>query len=144
MSGKAMVLLLGNLGATPTSSPIKNNVIGEVSRSNSIMELIKLIFILILILVAAYFTTKYIGKISMGQLKNSNFKVIDTYRISSNKLLQIVKIGNKFVVISVGKDAVNFITELDESEVFVREDNAKESVNFKQILEKMRNKTDGK
>lgn len=139
-----MVLLLGNLGATPTSSPITDKAIGTVSQSYGILELIKLVFILVLILVAAYFATKYIGKISMGQLKNSNFKVIDTYRISSNKFLQIVKIGNKFVVISVGKDAVNFITELDESEVFVREGNAKESVNFKQILEKMRNKTDGK
>ena len=80
----------------------------------------------------------------MGQLKNSNFKVIDTYRISPNKFLQIVKIANKFVVISVGKDAVNFITELDESEVFIRDDSTKENINFKQILEKMRNKTDDK
>ena len=139
-----MVLLLGDLGVSPTPSPETNSVTHVVSQANSIFELIKLIFILALILVAAYFVTKYVGKVSMGQLKNSNFKVIDTYRISPNKFIQIVKIANKFVVISVGKDAVNFITELDESEVFIRDDNTKENVNFKQILEKMRNKTDDK
>jgi flagellar protein FliO/FliZ len=121
----------------PSESPIQLGVSG----SSGIPELIGLVFILILILVAAYYTTKIVGRFSIGQLKDSNFKVIDTYRINPNKFLQIVKVANKYVVISVSKDTVNFITELEESEVFVKNSTIKENMSFKQILEKVRNKT---
>lgn len=126
-----------------TPSPIlsKAPIQSGISYSNSIYELIGLVFVLVLILVAAYYTSKFVGRMTMGQFKNSNFKVIDTYRISPNKFLQIVKIANKYVVISVGKDTINYITELDESEVLIKDVYAKEDINFKQILEKLRNKT---
>lgn len=136
MSAKAMVLLAGiNNGATPIPSSASSEV-----PYGSIIQLFELLFILILILAAAYFTTRYVGKLSLGQFKNSNFKVIDTYRISPNKFLQVVKIANKYIVIAVGKDTINFITELEETELFMKETPAKENVNFKQILEKIKTK----
>jgi len=92
--------------------------------------------------VAAYFTTRFIARYSSNQFQYSNFQVIDTYRISPDKLIQINKIGNKYVVIAVGKDNVNFITELDESEIFIRDQYAKENMSFKQILDKIRNKSE--
>lgn len=138
-----MVLIAGiNIDVTPTPSSTPSEVPYKITGSNNILELIGLVFILILILVAAYFTSRYIGKLSIGQLKNSNFKVIDTYRINPNKFLQIVKVANKFIVIAVSKDSVNFITELDEAEILIKEFHAKENINFKQILEKLKNKTD--
>ncbi len=143
MMGKTMVILASiNNGVTPTPSSAPSEVPNQIVGSNSVLELIGLVFILILILVAAYFTSKYAGKLSLGQLKNSNFRVIDTYRISPNKFLQIIKVSNKFIVISVGKDTVNFITELEESEVYVRDMQMKENMNFKQILDKLKNKTE--
>ncbi len=105
------------------------------------MELIGLLFILILILFAAFYATKIVGKVSAGQFKHSNFKVIDTYRISPNKYMQIVKVANKYLVIAVSKDSIKFITELEETEVSIKDINAKENMSFKQILEKVRNKS---
>lgn len=138
-----MVLLADiNNGVTPIPSSVPSEVPYKISNSNSFMQLIGLVFILIVILIAAYYTSKYVGKLSLGQLKNTNFKIIDTYRISPNKFIQIVKIGNKYIVIAVAKDTVNFITELDESEVFVKEFHTNENITFKQILDKMRNKVE--
>lgn len=147
MSEKAMVLLLtivkGDPGVTLTSIPVTAKAVTHVtSNLDRFIQLMGLVFVLIMILIAAYFTTKLVSKVSIGQIRNSNFKVIDTYRISPNKFLQIVKVSNKYVVIAVSKDSVNFVTELEESEVFIKDVNAKENVNFKQILEKMRNKTE--
>jgi flagellar protein FliO/FliZ len=121
----------------PKDVPIHNGLSG----AGSIIELVGLIFVLILILFAAFYATRLIGRISSGQFKNSNFKVIDTYRISPNKFLQIVKVANKYLVISVSKDTVKFITELEESEVYIKDTNLKENMSFKQILEKVRNKS---
>ena len=111
----------------------------KFTTSDNLVQLLGLVLLLIFILAAAYYTSRFIGKLKLGQLKNSNFSVIDTYRISPNKMLQIVKVGNKFLVISTSKDNVNYITELEESEVQLREVGTGDKQSFKQILEKFKN-----
>lgn len=125
-----------------TTTPVPSDApyIG-MSSSNNVAELIGMVIVLLLILAAAFYTTKFVGKFSMGQFRESNFNVIDTYRISPNKFLQIVKVTNKYILFSVSKDHVTYITELDESEVIMKDTNVKENISFKQILDKVRNKT---
>jgi flagellar protein FliO/FliZ len=145
MTGKTIVILqktfdLNAVLGTPTPSVTPGDQLpAKVSSFDSISQLVGLVFLLIIILVAAYFTSKFVGGIKLGQLKNSNFKVIDSYRISPNKVIQIVKIGNKYMVIAIAKDTINVITELEEAEVLIKEVHQGERQNFKQILEKLRN-----
>lgn len=109
------------------------------SSGDSALQLVGLVLLLIFILIAAYYTSRFVGGIKLGQLKNSNFQLIDSYRISPNKVMQIVKVGNKIVVIAIGKDTVNYITELDESEVTIKESVMIEKPDFKKIFDKLRN-----
>ena len=125
--------------AEAVKEAVRDTPVG-LSTADNLWQLLGLVFVLIIVLVAAYYTTKYVGNIKLGQMKNSNFTAIDSYRLSPNKLLQIVKIGNKYVVIAITKDNINFITELDEDEVLLREDQPVERPDFKKILEKLRNK----
>lgn len=107
----------------------------------SVIELIGLILIFLVVLVACYFTTKFIAGKQMGQKRIGNFEVIETFAISQNKYLQLVRTGNKYIVISVTKEAVSFITELDENEVVRLQ--AKETVqvkSFKDILSSLSKK----
>jgi flagellar protein FliO/FliZ len=147
LTGKTIVILqktfdLNALNATPTITPTITpgapTSMGATNMEN-FSQMIGLVFLLIIILIAAYFTSKFVGGIKLGQLKNSNFKVIDSYRISPNKVIQIVKIGNKYMVIAIAKDTINVITELEEAEVLIKEVHQGERQNFKQILEKLRN-----
>gem|GEM_PF-1384591 len=128
--------------STPEPTSVPSSGVPGPNSGNDWIQLVTLVFILIAILFAAYYTSRLVGKFTLGQLKNSNFKVIDTYRISPNKYLQIVKIANKYIAISVSKDNVQFLSELDESEIFIRDDNMKENLNFKQIFENIRNKAE--
>lgn len=150
MTGRTMAILQVNLEELLNSTPvptqaITENVVDGVTRStttwDSFMQLVGLVFLLIIILIAAYYTSKFIAGIKLGQMKESNFKVIDSYRISPNKVMQIVKVGNKYLVIAIGKDTINFITELEEAEVFIREFKTGEKLDFKQILDKLTSKT---
>lgn len=131
--------------STPTPSATSNvsqNVAEGVAQSgtwDSFVQLLGLVFLLIIILIATYYTSKFVGGVKLGQMKNSNFQVIDTYRISQNKMIQIVKVANKYVVIAIGKDTINYITELDEADVFIREMKAVDTASFKQTLDKLRN-----
>jgi flagellar protein FliO/FliZ len=148
MSGKTMLLLQAKVNelnsATPTPSPAASTkkILDRdgFSTADSILQLLGLVILLVVILFAAYYTSRFVGKMTMGQLKNSNFKVIDTYRIGPNKVIQIVKIGNKFIAIAIAKDTITYLTELEESEVLIKEVPMKENQSFKQILDKLKNK----
>ncbi|NLO10747.1 MAG: flagellar biosynthetic protein FliO [Clostridiales bacterium] len=110
------------------------------STTNNVLQLLGLVLLLIVILIAAYYTSKFVGRYKMGQLKDSNIQVIEAYRISTNKMLQIVKISNKYVVIGISKDNITYITELDESQVLTHEIKEGEKQSFRQIFEKIKGK----
>ena len=46
-------------------------------------------------------------------------RVVETLRIAQNKFLQIVKVGEKYLVLSVGKDEVRLIAEIPPEEIKV-------------------------
>ncbi len=114
----------------------------KFSSFQNIVQLLGLVLLLVIILFAAYYTSRFIGKMKLGQLKNSNFDVIDSYRISQGKLLQIVKIGKKYIVISVGKENVNYITELQEADLVFKDTGSggktAQRQSFRQIIDNMK------
>ncbi len=110
------------------------------SSPGNILQLLGLVLLLVIILIAAYYTSRFVGRIKMGQSKDSNIQVIEAYRISTNKMLQIVKIANKYVVLGISKDNITFITELDESEVLEHNVNEGEKQSFRHIFEKIKGK----
>ena len=61
--------------------------------------------------------------------------MIEAFRISNTKFIQIIRIGEKYLVISVCKDSINLLTELSKDEVVIKE--KKEDISFSKILEKV-------
>ncbi|NLK27981.1 MAG: flagellar biosynthetic protein FliO [Clostridiales bacterium] len=139
---KNRAILLGEDLASKLNSELIDDNVPKItsSTSESVWHLIGLVLLLIVILIAAYYTTKFVANAKFGQLRTSNFKLIDSYRIAPNKMLQIVKVANKYLVLAVSKDSVEFITELEEAEVMVRDTRSIEKQSFKKILEKIKEK----
>ena len=144
MKVKALVLLQAIIDKMNNTTPapdanMAQNAVGSGSAWDGIIQLIGLVILLLLVLAATYFTTRFVGNIKLGQMKNSNFKLIDAYRISPNKVIQIVKIGNRYIVLAICKDTINYITELDEEDVVERDYQTREKLSFEQLLSKFRN-----
>lgn len=106
----------------------------SLSETNNVLQMIGIFIVFILILVVTYYTTKFVGGVKMGVNKNSNFKVIETYRVTQNKYLQLVQIGTRYVVIAVSKDNISFITELKEDDLIITDNKASQNGNFKDII----------
>ena len=87
------------------------------STVQSIFELIGLIVIFAVVLIVCYYTTKFVAGRQLVQKRLGNFEVIETFPISQNKYLQLIRMGEKYIVIAVSKDTVSYITELNEEEV---------------------------
>ena len=101
----------------------------------SLFELLGIILIFVLVLVVCYYTTKFVAGRQLVQKKIGNFEIIETFPLSQNKYLQLIRLGNKYVVISVAKDTISYVTEIDESEVCrISKTTSVSGKSFKEIL----------
>lgn len=104
----------------------------DFNSSFSTLKLIGLIILCIAIIVACYYTTKFVGKKQTGG-SGRNFRPIETYRISQNKFLQIVAVGKRYFLIASSKDGISMLAELNESDLELEQKGTSHK-NFKAIL----------
>lgn len=114
-------------------------IVHDSSTLESIGQLICVILLFLFVLFLSYIAARISGSFQANSMnKNSNIKIIEVYRLSNTKLIEIVRIGEHYYALAVGKDEINVITKLDDSEIKLQ-DATLEPLNFKKILEKMRN-----
>lgn len=106
---------------------------------DSIASFFTVLVIFIFILVITYFTTRYIANYQKGKFGGKNIKVIESARLTTNKFLQIVQIGEEYFAIALGKDEVTFISKLDKDNLNLTEVDA-DLPGFKEIFEKAKAK----
>ena len=112
------------------------------SRIEAFAQLITLLIIFIFVLAVTYYVTRFVGNYQKNKLSGSNINILETMRIANNKYIQIVKIGSRVFAISVAKDTVSYLCELDEDELIYKESSSGKMLinndNFKEILEKFK------
>lgn len=121
------------------------------SSLDSFIQLVGVIVVFVLILILTYFTTKWIGGFQKAQMAGRSFQVIDTIRIAGGKYIQVLKMGDVYLVVAVGKDTVTLLAQLTENEIGLTEEqmiNAGQSAGtpsgvatqetFQEILEKIK------
>jgi len=112
----------------------------------SFFRLIGVLLVFLFVLAITYATTKWIAHYQQEIAANRNIQVIETFRVSNNKFIQIIKAGKKYLVISVCKDTINVLTELAEEELAYLPsqeevgNQASINGNFQEILENLKKK----
>lgn len=124
--------IAGN-AANAAGDTVKSGLSTYSGGIESVFKLIGLIILCVIIIVASYFTTKFVGRKQMGHYARSNFKSLDIYRVNGNKYLQIIQVGKKYFCISVTKDNISLISELNEEDIVNWPPEAKNS-SFKDVL----------
>ncbi|MEY8392078.1 hypothetical protein D3Z36_03525 [Lachnospiraceae bacterium] len=112
---------------------------------NSFFQLIGILLIFLFVLVITYVTTRWIAGYQQGVMKNRNIQVIETFRISNNKFIQIIQVGNKYLLVSVCKDTMNTLAELAEEDLTWKPSTEefqgkKMNENFQEILNRLKDK----
>ena len=106
---------------------------------DSFVQFITVLFIFLFVLIVTYAVTKWISGIQKIQMTGKNMTVLETLRISNSKYLQIVRAGDKYLVIAVCKDTVTMLTELSADSLCLDTGNEEKSLSFREILDKMKN-----
>ncbi len=99
-----------------------------------------LIFVFVLAL--AYYLTKVISTKRMQVLNSKNIKVLEVVSLGVGVSMGIVQVGEKYLLVSMSKEKISLITELDSSTLVFNE-NGSFSYNFSEQFKKLLNKDKG-
>ena len=115
-------------------------LLASFNKTDSVVQFLTLLVIFVFIIAVTYLTVRWMSRVTQVQSKYSNIDIIETKRIANNKYLQIVKAGDKYLLLGIGKDEVNLIGELTGSELVLRDENSTGgTVSFSSFLEKAKN-----
>ena len=104
----------------------------------NILQLTAVVVVFVLVLAGTYYVTNWIAKSGMIQSQSRNIKVIETFKITNGKYIQIIQLGKKYYSIGVTKDQITFLTPLDEAQLdFSEEVRNGQKVSFKELLDKL-------
>ena len=102
------------------------------SNANSYAQLLTVLVIFIVVLGATALTTKWIAGYQKQQGISGNIELLDAARLSNNKYIQIVRIGESYYALAVCKDTVTVIGQVPADELV--QHTKQETVRFKDIL----------
>lgn len=107
----------------------------------SVARLFTTILIFAFVLFVTFWTSKFVAGYQKQKMITGNMEVVETVRIAQNKYLQIVRAGEQYFLIALGKDTVSLIAQLDPDELQLKDDTQMpgQYVDFKSILEKAKN-----
>lgn len=113
----------------------------ESGRIDSFVQFVTVLLLFLMVLFITYGVTRWISGIQKTQMQGRNMEVVDTMRISSTKYLQIVRAGDKYLVIAVCKDTVTMLAEISKDSLVMEQIALKDGyqLGFREILEKLKN-----
>ncbi len=112
---------------------------------DSVFDLLTVLFIFVVVIILTYYTTRFIAGYQKNKSVGRNLEVLESYRVTSNKYLQIVRAGKKYLVIGIGKDEIHVLAELSEDELTLSSGNeGTGTLSFKELLDKAKHMKDKK
>lgn len=107
----------------------------------SFFQLVTVLIVFLFVLLICYITTRWIANYQKGMNFSKNIEFIESHRVTANKFLQIVKVGDKYLLIAVCKDTITMLTELQSDQIKLLEQKDVTPLDFKVILEKAKKLT---
>lgn len=121
------------------------------SSFQSVMQLIGVVLIFLIVLALTYFTSRWIGGYQQINMRNKNLQILESIKVGTNKFICLVKAGEVYLVVAVGKDEITMLAQLTEEQLSVlpsldaygdKRDNGMpmSADNFQEVLEKIKNR----
>ncbi len=113
-------------------------LLATTSRTDSYLQFLTILLLFVFVLFITFLTTRWIAGYQKSRMQGGNLEVIETTRITSNKYLQLVRAGEKYLLIGVGKDEIHMLAELSKEELILTERSGTIQADFSSILENVR------
>ncbi len=111
--------------------------LANTSKVESVGQFITVLILFLFVLLLTYYTTRWVAGVQKGKISCNNLEVIDTHKITPNKYVQIIRVGEKYIAIAICKDTITMLTELSKEELVLQEVDAKKLPEFKDVFEQL-------
>lgn len=101
----------------------------------SFLQFCTVLIIFIFVLLITWASTKWIANAQKGLKNGSNIEIIETQSLAANKYLQIIKVGDQYLLIAVCKDTVTMLAEIPAEQIQISEESKTGTADFKKILD---------
>lgn len=115
-------------------------ILAVSGRTDYYVQFLTVLVIFVFVLMITYWVTKWTAGYQKGQKANANMEILETIRLSNNKLVQIIRVGRKYLAVAICKDTVTMLTEIPEQDLIFSDQNSTKTPGFKEILEKIQKK----
>ncbi len=106
------------------------------SGTNSTLQFFTVVILFVFVLALTYFVTKWLANFQKEKTANNNLEIIEVSKISANKYIEIVRCGEKYLVIAVCKDTVTMLCELSKDEISFKEESTSEPKKFEDYFKR--------
>ncbi len=103
--------------------------------AGSYAQFITVLVIFVLVLGVTAWVTRWMANYQKLQNVNCNIEVIETARITSNKYIQLVRVGETYMAIAVCKDTVTMLGEVSAEQLKFRDADLN-GTSFKELFQK--------
>ncbi len=117
-------------------SPMKQEI-NEYSNSlNATGQLLYSIFVFILMIAAIIWASKFLRNKNLGFAKSQNLDIVDRISVGVGNSIAILRCGEGYVLISITKDRVEFMKDLNKDELtfFSKEDSQIANTSFSTVF----------
>lgn len=108
---------------------------GVLLTTGSYAQFLSVLVIFVLVLGVTAWVTKWMANYQKAQNAGCNIEIIETARITANKYIQLVRVGETYKVIAVCRDTVTLLGEVSAEQLKLR-DTSREKASFKELFEK--------
>lgn len=102
-------------------------------KTDSYAQFITVLIVFVIVLGVTALVTKWIADYQKQQSVNCNVEIIETTRIANNKYIQIIRVGDIYMVVAVCKDTVTMLCEVPKEQLKERM-TSQGNINFKELL----------
>ena len=116
------------------------------STLHSFMQLLGTLVIFAAVIFLIFLTTKWMGGFQRARSNNRNLRLIESIGVGNNKFIAIVEAAGKYLVVSVGKDEIHLLCELDADALSISEEEVSKpaGTSFSEMLAQMRKSLPGR
>ncbi len=114
------------------------NYVFAAMKWDGIIQLLVAILMFAFVIFLCYYTTKFVARYQKNIMGKGNIEVLEAKRISNNKLIEIVRIGEEYFAIGVSKDNITMLTKVDKDTLLIETVEESKNDSFSQIFEKVK------
>ncbi len=114
------------------------NYVFAAIKWDGIIQLLVAILMFAFVIFLCYYTTKFVARYQKNVMSKGNIEILEAKRISNNKLIEIVRIGEEYFAIGVSKDNITMLTKVNKDTLLIETPEESKNDSFSQILDKVK------